>query len=248
MRVTTLLTTALTVLVAWTASGAAQEPKDAIEKAVKAHGGADRLAMYKAAQSRTLGLVNLMGTDVSYTSNAYMQLPAQMRNEMEVEIKGQRVTAVEVLNGDKAWLRTMGETRDLTGSILAEMLESAYAARVQSLLPLQQEKDFTLTALGTSKVGGKDAVGVKVASAGHKDISLYFDKENSLLVKSARRSVDANGREVFLESVFSNYKAVDGIQVPMKLTMYHDGKRFLDGVVTEMRHLEKVEDKQFEKP
>src|SRR4051794_34514156 len=103
------------LLIGWTGSAFAEDtPRAVIDKAVEAHGGQAKLAKHKAVRTRTRGSMEVNGLAVSFTSRAAAQLPAQLRNELSVNVGGIKVTALEVLNGDRAWLRTMGETQDLS--------------------------------------------------------------------------------------------------------------------------------------
>jgi len=82
-----------------------------------------------------------------------------------------------------------------------------------------------LSALGEIKVEGKPAVGVRVASKGHKDVNLYFDKQNGLLVKIEHRTVDfQSGQEVNEERVLTEYKDVDGRKLPGRVEVRYGDK------------------------
>jgi hypothetical protein len=56
------------------------------------------------------------------------------------------------------------------------------------------------------------------------------------------------GQEVSEESYFGNYKDVSGTKQAMKLNVKHDGKKFIDCEVTDIKLLEKVDDATFAKP
>src|SRR5207245_5152124 len=112
---------------------------------------------------------------------------------------------------------------------IEEQLESHCVGWVSSLLPLKG-KAFTLTALDETKVDGKPASGIKIAYKGHGDVSLWFDKDSGLLVKSAQRlkSAQQGGKEVLHEGCFSNYQAVQGVQIAMKIVVHQHGKKLVE--------------------
>src|SRR5262249_48311388 len=118
------------------------------------------------------------------------------------------------------------------------------------------DKEFTFAALGKSKVDDRAVVGVKVLSKGHKDVELYFDETSNLLAKSAQTiqvldlwSESAGRATVVRHEVFySNYRVVQGVQVPMKMVIKHDGKLVVKSEKDDVQLMDKLDDKEFSKP
>ena len=236
-------------------SGLARAQDDAnavVAKAIKAHGGEAKLTKFKATKMKAKGTIDLMGNSVEYTMDAVSQHPDQMRNEIKIDIMGNAVTIVMVLNKKEGWrnINAAGnaQTMDLEGAELEDAKEDAYGDYLESLVPLLKDKEIKLEALGESKVEGKPAIGIKVSNKGHKDFKMFFDKESGLLVKSQRRGKDPAMNEVDVENFMSNYKEFDGVKIPLKLLVKHDGKKFLDGDISEVKLLENVDEKTFAKP
>ena len=95
----------------------------------------------------------------------------------------------------------------------------------------------------------RPAVGIRVAAPGHKDVSLYFDKQTGLLVKITRQALDAQtGQEVSEERIIQEYQDVNGLKTAKKVLINRDGKKFLEAEVTDVQFLEKVDDSTFAKP
>jgi hypothetical protein len=229
-------------------ASAQSEARGVIEKAIKATGGADKLAKLKVSKAKFKGKGTFEGVTVALTGEIAHQLPRQMKVEVQVEVQGQNVDLVYVVNGDKAWLRVLGETMELKGEELADEKEALYAEHVETLVPLLKDKGFTLDPLGEIKVNGRQAVGVKVASRGHKDVNLYFDKATGRLAKAERRALNEDKQEVTEEKFYSDYKDVDGVRVPMKVAVHHDGKAFLEMEMTEYSFLDRIDDSEFARP
>ena len=55
-------------------------------------------------------------------------------------------------------------------------------------------------------------------------------------------------QEVDEERIIGEYQDIEGQKVPKKIVVNHDGKKFMEAEVTEMKFLDKVDDSQFEKP
>src|SRR5207253_5715159 len=154
-----------------------------------------------------------------------------------------------VVDGDKGWTQMGGNTTEMTKDQLAEQKESMYASSVRHLTPLT-DKAFTLTPLAEIKVNDRPAVGVKVTHKGHRDVKLYFDRESGLLVRSDQivKDEQTGGKEVTQEAIFSDFKAVEGIKVPMKVVITREGKKFVESEHQDMKLLEKLDNKTIEQP
>jgi len=249
MRKVLSLSAAVCLVLTLAGRAAAQDENRAvIAKAIKATGGEKKLAKLKAAKAKFKGTGEFAGATVAMTGEITHQMPGRMRIEVQVEVQGQNLTVLYVLNGKKAWLQAAGETMELKGEELDDIKEELHAEHIQTLVPLLKDKAYTLDALGEIKINDRPAVGVRVTSKGHKDVNLYFDKATGLLTKSERRALDDTKKEITEESFFSDYKDVDGVKVPMKVVVHHDGKKFVEMEITEQRFLDQIDDSEFARP
>jgi hypothetical protein len=220
-----------------------------VEKAVTAHGGKDRLGRIKAVQTRTRGVLTIGDGEAPFTAETLAQFPGQIKNVLECEVQGKKQSVVQIINGDKAALAINGQPLALGEKVLAELRELQYAERVNTLLPLLEDRGLELSAAGAGKVHGVATVGVRVASRGHRDVVLHFDKASGLLVKAERRALDpATLREVAQEEYYGDYKDVDGLKKPMKVTVFKDGKKYMQAEVVEIRYLDRLDDRVFSQP
>jgi outer membrane lipoprotein-sorting protein len=236
-------------------AGAARADDDAdlkavIAKAIKAHGGADNLAKYKAGVLKIKGKFYGMGAGIDFTGETAFQAPDRFRLEVEVEVMGQNFKSIQVVNGAKGWIALNDQVNPMSKEMLVEVQEQMHAGRLTRLLPLTG-KDYKLSPLGEAKVGGRPAVGVRVEHKKYRDISLYFDKEKYLLLKSETRAKDVQGggdTELTVETLYGDYKKVDGVQVAHKVTVKRDGKLYVESETTEVKMAEKLDDGVFAKP
>src|SRR5579864_6221828 len=249
MRTLFRSTLALTVLTFAGVAAHAEDAKAVIEKAVKAQGGEDTLKKFPAARVKAKGSMELMGIEIEFTLDASVQNPDKFRNDIHIEVRGQKITIVQVYNGKKGW-QSMGggEAMEVEGDQLDELKEEAYTNNLEQLYPLLHDKQFELKTVDGDKVDDKPTNGVKISSKGHKDITLYFDKESGLLVKSRKKAKDPSMQEVEAETYYKDYKEVNGTKQSMKQLLKHDGKKFLEAEVTDMKLLEKIDPSTFEKP
>jgi hypothetical protein len=233
------LTIAVSMIPQW---AHAAEPKEIIEQAIKASGGAEAINKQKAFTWSETGKYYGMGDGLDFKGKCAYQAPDKFRVEIEnVFTMG--------LDGKTGWTKTAdGTVADLTGEKLKTQLDQIYLSRVVRLAPLTGKK-FKLADAGEEKVGDHNAVGVKVSSEGHPDVTLYFDKESHLLVKtSVQVYSEEESKEVKQESSFSDYKEFGGVKQPMKYVAMHDGKRYIEAEISDFKVVDKLDESMFKKP
>ena len=180
-------------------------------------------------------------------------LPDKFKEAIDFEVMGKKINVVTIANGDKVSIDTTVDGNNvpvkITDEIKDAMKEQQYMMKAARLVALTKDKSFQLEPLGEVKVEGKPAVGIRVSSKGHKDLSLYFNKDTGLLAKSERRSVDPmSGKEFTEERIILDYeKTKEGIPLPKKVLVKHDGEKHVEAEIVEAKWLEKLDDSEFKK-
>jgi hypothetical protein len=220
-----------------------------IDKALLVMGSEAQLAKFKASVFKTKGKFYVMDQPVEFTGEGAIQSPDKFRETVEGEIDGKKFIMIRAINGDRGWFTQGDKVLDMDKETVAQEMEQLFAAWVLTLVPLKTPA-FELTLLGEGKFGPQAVVGVKVYHKGHAGINLYFDKQTALLVKSTMRTKDSQqgGKEVDVDTFYSGYKGVAGVQKPTKFTMQREGKTFFELEFTALQVYEKLDDKIFEKP
>jgi hypothetical protein len=220
-----------------------------VDKAIKAHGGAEAIAKYKAAIVSFKGTFHGMGMEVPMTGEISTHGPDRLKVDVEVEAGGMKFKFASVMAGDKGWIKLGENTAEMDKDAVAEATEQAHAGWVASLTPLVEGKGFILATTGEQMVGEKKAVGVRVSAKDRRDVTLFFDTETNLLVKYEHRVKDeGTGQEVTEENFPTEYKDVQGTKQAMKFTAKRDGKLHIEGEVTDLQLAEKLDPKVFAKP
>ena len=184
-----------------------------VERGWKAQGGTSFDAEPGAMKSKIKGVMHDGKEDTPFTGELISQYPLQFKQT--VDIGGPR--QIDVLNGNRAWERVNEDPAvQLQGDDLERLERKGHVNYVTKLVPLlHRDKEFILTLIDESKVQGHSAVGVKVQSAGKPDVTLYFDKETGVLVKTAYlnlnpdASVGALKKELLHENFYSDYREVN---------------------------------------
>ena len=223
----------------------AQESAEAVvKKAIEAHGGAEALKKFPAGQATYKGEMSLFGMDLEFTAKLVYQLPDKMRMEIDTEAGGQKLAIVQVVNGDQAVNQVNGANVPLGEAEKKELLQAAIIQDITQLTPLLEGKKYTIKLEKPTD----DANVVLVTAKDLNDTKLFFDKKTGLLTKVERKGLAPSmgePMEVTEETVMSDYKKVDGMMVPMTVTVNHDGKKFMSMTVTEVKLMEKADAEAF---
>jgi outer membrane lipoprotein-sorting protein len=227
---------------------AGDEAKTTIAKAIEAQGGQALLKKYQATTAKFKGKIHTEFGDGDMAGTIQTQGNDKFRFQMNMTLGGAEMFIVSVVDPKNVWFTFNGSPQEIGKDAEAESREQMYVGRVADLRNLD-DKDVRLTALGESKVGDKPAVGVRVSRAGHRDVSLFFDKEKGLLLTSETKVKDPTSGAEFTEVKFyRDYKNVSGVAVPHKIEAKRDGKPHAETEVTEITLSEKLPDSTFAKP
>lgn len=221
-----------------------------IEAAVKAHGGAEKLAKQRKMFSISKGKmkINIMdGLDATMEMRAGGE---KFRQDIKFSLMGMDFEQSVAFDGKEMWIALNGKIMQTLSSKedLDLVKEAVHSERVADL-DLLGKKEIELSIIGDDKIGDTPVVGVRVSQTGYKDVSLYFDKKTHLLKRIDSRGLDFQSRmEVAQERIIDEYKEVDGMQQPAKITMNRDGKKFLEFEFTSHELVDKLDDSTWKKP
>jgi len=227
---------------------AADEADKIIDKAITAHGGAKKLSELKAQTWNAKGIVSIMGMKIDYTGVYSFQAPDRLRFDIEASAGGQKFSMTAATDGKKFWEKMGDQSREMDKKKAEGFRKNLYGMNLSRLLPLK-EKGFSFSVTGEEKVGDKPAVGILVSSKGQPDVTLFFDKESGLLVKTLTEAWDEFAdKDVPQEVFYMDYKEKNGRKVFQKLLIKRSGATFLEEELSDQNQLEKLDPKTFEKP
>jgi hypothetical protein len=223
------------------------EAKALLDKAMKAMNGEAKLAKLHVASMKGKITGKEGGQEFTLSLDVTWQGPSQYRAEMDVQEGGKNTQGVVVLNGGKGWLKRGDQKVELPEPLVAFIQDVVHAGRMPQLLPALADKAYKPTLLAEGKVGTRAALGLLLSHKDRKDVSLFFDKENGLLLKSEVRLTDPRGKEITVEYLYSDYKDFDGVKLCGKIAIKLDDKE-LTMELNEIKPVDKVDASQFDKP
>jgi outer membrane lipoprotein-sorting protein len=242
----------LAALFLFCATARADDAADAralVEKGIKATGQkpGDKPG---ALTWKDKGKFTAAGMAMDYTGDWAFQGPDKYRFAVNAEVEGMKFTFIAISNGNKAWESALGMTQEMTEDKLEYFLNQTYALNVTSLLPLLADKEFKLATAGEKDVNGKKTAVVTVTRDKKPTVTLYFDKQTGLLVKSGGKVKDEfqGWKEVPEEVFYDDYKDVGGRKYFSKMKIVRDGKPMIETTISDQKLSDKLDAKLFEKP
>jgi hypothetical protein len=223
------------------------DAKALLDKAMKAMGGQAKLAKLNTASAKGKLAGSPDGAEITVDFDGIWQGTSQHRANLEVQHDGKNFKGVLVVNGDKGWLKKEDNTEDAPDGVASFIQNIFYAGRMPQLLPSLTDKAYKLTLTGEIQVGTQAALGLSISHEGHKDVSLFFDKDKGLPIKSEIRLADPRGKEITVEYHYSDYKDYGGVRLCSKIAFKLDDKDFTIEL-SDLKALDKVDDGQFDRP
>jgi hypothetical protein len=227
---------------------APETPRALIERAIAAHGGAERLGSLRAEKVRLQGKVFVPGKDlVPFTAEVTLQLPDRFKQVAKLTTDKVH-TLVQIVDGDKVATVVDDQPQPLPATALAELRMTLDLQRAVRLVPLLMDRDSRLTALNPEKANNRSVLGVKVSAKGHRDVRLYFDQETGLLVKTEHTRDDGSGKELLQEEFYGDFKDFGGFRRWTRIVVFREGKKLMEAEVLDVRYFDKLDDSEFTKP
>jgi hypothetical protein len=220
------------------------EAKAILDKAIKALGGQEKLAVAKAFSWKTKGTITIEGEDRDMNSTVTVQGLDHFRREFGND----QFSGIVVLAGDKGWRKFGDNQTDLNDDALANEKRNVYLQVIPITLVPLTGSGFKYEAAPEEKVGDKPAVVLKVTAPDGKDFTLSFDKESGLPVKQVAKVIGFQGQEYTAETTYADYKDFSGIKKASKIEVKRDGEKFMVQEVTEFKILDKVDPETFTEP
>ena len=222
--------------------------RELIERAVKAHGGAEALARSRAEKVKFKGNIVLRGHNVPFLAETTVQLPAQYKYLIEMNDGTDKTTILHIINGNNVYVAINGQPQKLDAASQSEIRNGMELQRAQRLLPLLEDKSYQLALLDEVKVNDRPAAGVRVTGRGRREMRLYFDKEFGLLVRAEILLDDGKGKQVRQHYFFGNFKDMGGYKRYTKVKADRDGKTVMEAELLDAKTFDKIDETEFAKP
>lgn len=215
-----------------------QSADTVLAKMIEAQGGKETL---ESIEDRTVsGNMEMIQMGANGSVSMYQKKPNKMR--MEFEMMGMMMT--QAFDGQTAW--AVNPQTGATQEMPEQAAESFKRQALGNEALLHPEKyGIEYTYKGTEKVKDKDCHLLEQSFSGGHKVTFYVDAGTYLPIMTKATDVNQMGAEVEAETYYSDYKKVDGIQVPHKISVFQDGQQFMIVTISEVDFNSGLEDSLF---
>ncbi len=213
-----------------------------VAKVFAARGGLDKIRAVKS--QRVSGTISF-GTDASGPFVVELKRPLKMRMTLAV----QNLTMVRVYDGKTGWANNPFAGKMIPDTMPDEDLKNiAEESDFDGPLVDYRRKGNLITLVGKDKVGDKNAWRLKLTTK-NGDVRYYlFDAGSFLLLKwEGKRHFE--GRELPIESYFSDYRDVDGLKFAFEIASGTSASDLSQKIIIDKIELNpELDDAEFAKP
>jgi predicted Zn-dependent peptidase/outer membrane lipoprotein-sorting protein len=178
-----------------------------IENHISAIGG--KANMDKVRSIKMVAGMSIMGQDLE-------MVMIRKDGKYYQKMGNQNLTIQEqIFDGEKAKVKSMAGNKDITeGPELDAIKKEAKLFVILDYFTDEYKLDLT----GIEQVDGKDAYRIIAKDANGKAETMFFDKENFMLLKVVTTQ-EGNGQSVTVSSSFKEYQEVEGLMFPKKMSI-----------------------------
>jgi tetratricopeptide (TPR) repeat protein len=219
-------------------SGSMPSVDEMLERYVQAVGGIGALTVIKTRVAK--GTIDIVGVSRGGSVELYFKAP----NKTLTVIRAQPLSLVKLgFNGRVGWAQTPGGLRIVKGS---------------ELVGIQRDSDFynpatlrvnypKINLLGRSKIGYREVYVLELHPGVGTPERLYMDANTYLPVRVNVMRTNASQRAVAVEIYLDDWREVDGIKVPFRITQGSPGLN-VGITLIDIKYNVALDDSLFERP
>ena len=217
-------------------------PTDLIQRIVAAKGGLEALKSIRTVVVDADMMVSTLRGPTIIPTKTYVVYPDKFR--VDATFGGQQT--IQAYNSGTAWVR------DPAGVAAAPpAMRNDFAATVRRdtfpLLIAAAEGRLTVRPQPEEGSGGAVLKVLEVSGPGLDPLRLYIDRDYRI-VRQTYTTPGPDGRPTRAEELFSDYRKVNGIDVPFKASVLRDGQKILDRTIKSVTFNTAVDVMLFQQP
>jgi len=220
----------------------AQNPKEIVEKCVNALGGEEAVKKFSNYKAKGEVKISMRGMELSGKLET-IQIGRNVWNRTEIKFGRDVFTMLMAYDGEAAWMDRMGTIVDQPALNYESDFDHSFALLI--------EKEAVFSLAREKEIEGKKVIGLEVDFK-DKKTTFYIDPETYAILEMAYKDLyfgEKYTKEMLEKRVrYADYKISDGVFFPMKWTLYQKGKKLFEFQYSEISFNPEVALAKFKRP
>ncbi len=190
-----------------------EKGKQILRRAQEAAGGAEKLAAVRDVESHAEAQLQRGNMKIGQTNQWIGPSAFRQTNTMPMG------TITVFFDGKSGWAASPQGSGPIPEAQTKQMQSELFRVFVPLLLS-DRSPDRTVNAVSENEIEIQDKIG--------NSVRLILDPGTGLPLKETYQSLQPQGPPATVEQTFSDYQPVDGVQLPLKMTITQNGQKFAD--------------------
>jgi len=213
-----------------------------LRRVVAAKGGLDALQAVKTVIAESKTTFQMDQGPLESTTKTYVIYPDKFR--VDANVAGAEV--LQAFNAGQAWQKDPGGVRDVPAPVREDFSASVRRDTIPLLIAAVEGR-LTTRRLPDEGRDGRVLRVIEISGAGLSPVRLFIDPSN-LIARQSFTTPGPDGQPVQAEEVFSDYRSVNGIQVPFTAEVVRNGRTILRRTLTQVTFNTEIDPGLFERP
>jgi hypothetical protein len=213
-----------------------------LTRVVEARGGLPALKTVRTVVADAETSLRMEQGTLVTTTKTYVAYPDKFR--VDASIQG--IETSQVFNAGAAWVRNPVGVQDVPQGMRDEMMAGVQRDMIPLLINAAEGR-FKVRLLPDEERDGRNYRVLEISGAELPPVRLYVDSAN-LVARQAYQAAGADGQPEAAEEVFSDYRPVNGIQVPFRAELLRRGTPILLRTLTAVVFNTPLDDRLFARP
>jgi hypothetical protein len=119
---------------------------------------------------------------------------------------------------------------------------------LESLLLSDRVAGRTINFIEEADLEGRKTEVIEISSEGRASVRLWIGAGSGDVLKSAYRETGMQGSPSDVERLYEDYREVNGIRIPFKSTVFQNGTKFAEAVISEVQYNSGLTKEELAKP
>jgi len=213
-----------------------------LNRVIGAKGGIDALKRVRTVVADAETTFNMEQGSLVSKTRTYVAYPDKFR--VDATVAGAEI--VQVFNAGSAWVRDPGGVHEVPPAMRDEFGASVRRDTIPMLLAAADGR-MAVRLLPEEGSDGRVMRVLEISGPQFPPVRLYVDSQD-FIVRQAFSTPGPDGLPVQADEVFSDYRRVDGLQVPFRADVRRDGRVILSRTLTHVALNTPLDDKLFARP